>query len=437
MRYLKQVLIGSTFCFGSMASYAQILDIDPQSVNAAAWVIYDPQSKQVIANHDAHVQRAPASLTKMMVAYLLFDAIKTGKLTLQQQLTVPKSVEGISALESQLKLKTGEKVSVNDLLAGLIVMSANDAALTVADALGQGNPQQFIALMNQTARKLGMHNTQFINASGITMNGHYSTAYDMAILSDAVIQHTPDYLNYAKLPLFKFKDTEYEATNLLLKRDNSVDGLKTGYTEAAGYNFALTANRLDPHTRQQRRLIVILLGSKSKQQRADIAQVLLNIAYTYTQNQHSLKKSQKIARIPIQNGQYQYFPLHWNSEQSLQTLSLLPQAQRLDLNKFDLQKQRFILNQKPLSLLEPSPKPQQVEYAVQLHKNTLNAPIQQSTQHLATLQIKQFGQVIHEQKLSYPVRLHSETWLQRMWAKVQSLWQSPSPSKAETYPIQP
>lgn len=259
----------------------------------------------------------------------------------------------------------------------------------------------------------------------------------MAILSDAVIQHTPDYLNYAKLPLFKFKDTEYEATNLLLKRDNSVDGLKTGYTEAAGYNFALTANRLDPHTRQPRRLIVILLGSKSKQQRADIAQVLLNIAYTYTQNQHSLKKSQKIARIPIQNGQYQYFPLHWNSEQSLQTLSLLPQAQRLDLNKFDLQKQRFILNQKPLNLLEPSQKPQQIEYAVQLQQQRLDAPIKQSQQHLATVQIKQFGKVIHEQKLSYPVRLQSETWLQRMWLKVQSLWQSPSQNKAETYPIQP
>ncbi|MFB2587519.1 D-alanyl-D-alanine carboxypeptidase family protein [Acinetobacter sp. c1-l78] len=435
MFYPRTFLAFATMLFPFSVSYSQVIDIDKNSVDAQAWVIYDAQSKQIIASDQQDVQRAPASLTKIMVAYLMLEAIREGRYSLEQKLTVPESVKSIDVLESKMDLKAGEQVSIHDLLTGLIVMSANDAALTIADNLGNKDSQKFIELMNQSAVKLGMKNTHFANASGITMDGHYSTAHDMAILSDAIINTTPEYLNFAKLQQFQFKNSTHEATNLLLKRDNTIDGLKTGYTEAAGYNFAVTANRIDPNTKQNRRIIVVILGTKSKQQRADIAQHLLNIAYTYTQNQPILANSQKLARIPIVNGQYNYYPVYLQPQQNIQTLSLLPTAQVLDLKKYDVNKQRFVLNEKPLVTIEPTTKPEGLQFDVKLQQQQLNAPMQQQNMPLLTLQVKQFDQIILENHISQTIQLQPETWWQSIVRKLSAFFQGEKNTTATIYPI--
>ncbi|MFB2537921.1 D-alanyl-D-alanine carboxypeptidase family protein [Acinetobacter sp. c3-l95] len=435
MFYPRTFLAFATMLFPFSVSYSQVIDIDKNSVDAQAWVIYDAQSKQIIASDQQDVQRAPASLTKIMVAYLMLEAIREGRYSLEQKLTVPESVKSIDVLESKMDLKAGEQVSIHDLLTGLIVMSANDAALTIADNLGNKDSQKFIELMNQSAVKLGMKNTYFANASGITMDGHYSTAHDMAILSDAIINTTPEYLNFAKLQQFQFKNSTHEATNLLLKRDNTIDGLKTGYTEAAGYNFAVTANRIDPNTKQNRRIIVVILGTKSKQQRADIAQHLLNIAYTYTQNQPILANSQKLARIPIVNGQYNYYPVYLQPQQNIQTLSLLPTAQVLDLKKYDVNKQRFVLNEKPLVTIEPTTKPEGLQFDVKLQQQQLNAPMQQQNMPLLTLQVKQFDQIILENHISQTIQLQPETWWQSIVRKLSAFFQGEKNTTATIYPI--
>ncbi|MFB2578101.1 D-alanyl-D-alanine carboxypeptidase family protein [Acinetobacter sp. c2-A9] len=435
MFYPRTFLAFATMLFPFSVSYSQVIDIDKNSVDAQAWVIYDAQSKQIIASDQQDVQRAPASLTKIMVAYLMLEAIREGRYSLEQKLTVPESVKSIDVLESKMDLKAGEQVSIHDLLTGLIVMSANDAALTIADNLGNKDSQKFIELMNQSAVKLGMKNTHFANASGITMDGHYSTAHDMAILSDAIINTTPEYLNFAKLQQFQFKNSTHEATNLLLKRDNTIDGLKTGYTEAAGYNFAVTANRIDPNTKQNRRIIVVILGTKSKQQRADIAQHLLNIAYTYTQNQPILANSQKLARIPIVNGQYNYYPVYLQPQQNIQTLSLLPTAQVLGLKKYDVNKQRFVLNEKPLVTIEPTTKPEGLQFDVKLQQQQLNAPMQQQNMPLLTLQVKQFDQIILENHISQTIQLQPETWWQSIVRKLSAFFQGEKNTTATIYPI--
>ena len=223
-------------------AHANLLNIAPETVEAKAWSIMDAQSGQIIAEHNSHAQRAPASLTKMMVAYITLKEIQAGKLHKEDVLTATPVVSTVMWDESQMYLKAGEQISIDQLLAGLIVMSANDAALTLAEKISGGVPQ-FVARMNQEAQALGMKDTHFSNPAGITMSDHYSTAADLSLLASAIVKTTPDYLHYSKMPSFSYNQRFHHATNLALKMDPTADGLKTGYTKAAGYNLALPAAR--------------------------------------------------------------------------------------------------------------------------------------------------------------------------------------------------
>jgi D-alanyl-D-alanine carboxypeptidase (penicillin-binding protein 5/6) len=159
--------------------HANLLNIAPETVEAQAWSIVDAQSGQIIAEHNSHVQRSPASLTKMMVAYIALKEIEAGKLRKEEVLTATPVVSTVMWDESQMYLKAGEQISVDQLLAGLIVMSANDAAVTLAEKISGGVPH-FVARMNQEAQALGMKDTHFSNPAGITMTDHYSTSADLA-----------------------------------------------------------------------------------------------------------------------------------------------------------------------------------------------------------------------------------------------------------------
>ncbi|MDU3122644.1 MAG: D-alanyl-D-alanine carboxypeptidase PBP6B, partial [Acinetobacter baumannii] len=171
--FLSLFTLFSIFC--TTLTNAALLNIAPESVEAAAWTIVDTQSGQIIAEHNSHVQRAPASLTKMMVAYIALKEIKAGKLKLNEVITATPVVSVVQWDESQMYLKAGEQISVDQLLAGLIVMSANDAAVTLAEKIS-GDVPHFVQRMNQEAQALGMKDTHFSNPAGITMPDHYTTA---------------------------------------------------------------------------------------------------------------------------------------------------------------------------------------------------------------------------------------------------------------------
>lgn len=374
--------------------FAQILDIDPTTVDAESWIILDPQSEQIIASHHEKQMRAPASLTKMMVGYLSVKALQEKKISLNQIVTVPNIVTTVASDESRLKLQPGQHITIQELISSLIIMSANDSALTLGLTLS-GNLPQFIELMNDTAKDLGMSNTHFSNASGITMQDHYSSAEDLALLAQKIVKETPLYLGYSKQQTFSYGDIYHEATNILLKKDPSVDGLKTGYTQAAGYNLALTANRLDPITQQNRRLVVIVMGTASKQKRADVAETLMNIGFNYTQTKQLFNQEKLIAELPIVNGQKPFYAIKMRGDASYNTLSLLDSSTLLDAKKFDNAKQRFIIDPKTSSTLEPLKSPLNIEYRIEFPQQFLKAPLKQTAFTLAKVQVSQFGEQLY------------------------------------------
>lgn len=298
--YALWLLLSSLLFISSLqASYANdLVVIDPQTIKAEAWLVLDADSGQILGQVNAHARRAPASLTKMMVAYLSLEQIKAGKLALADVLTVPEAVNHIESDESKMYLHAGEQIKVSDLLTGLIVTSANDAAVTLSTHIA-GDMPHFIEKMNQAASALGMHDTHFANVSGITAEDHYTSAYDMAILSKAIIQQYPEYTSFSKIQHFSYGAFSEAATNRLLKVDPTVDGMKTGYTKAAGYNIVITAKRPQSGIDQYRRIFVVVLGSTSLSERARTAGVLLNAAYEQTQNVQLLKLNQPLAQVKL------------------------------------------------------------------------------------------------------------------------------------------
>lgn len=296
---LQLAILCLVFVYGQHAAYAaNMVQVDPQNIKAEAWLIMDGDSGQVLGESNAHAQRAPASLTKMMVAYLTLQQIHAGKLRMDDLLTVPPDVEHVASDETRMYLHPGELVKVSDLLSGLLVTSANDAAVTLSTHIA-GNMDNFVGLMNQAASQLGMRETHYANVSGITQQGHYTTAYDMAVLSRAILRQYPEYTDFSRLQHFSYGSFSEPATNRALQSDPTVDGMKTGYTQAAGYNIVISAKRPQPGLDQDRRIFVAVMGSTSSVERARTAEVLLNAAYQQTSNVQLLKRNQPIAAIRV------------------------------------------------------------------------------------------------------------------------------------------
>ena len=409
-------LIAALCWLCSAITHAALLNIQAESVEAEAWAILDPQSGQVIAEHNSHVQRAPASLTKMMVAYIVLKDIQAGKLDRHEILTATPVVEQVMWDESQMYLKAGEQISVDQLLEGLIIMSANDAALTLGERVAGGVPQ-FIARMNQEAQALGMQDTHFQNPSGVTMPSHYSSAADMARLAQAIVTETPDYLAYSKQTSFTYNQHFHRATNILLKQDPSVDGLKTGFTKAAGYNLALTANRptLDSDA-PDRRLVVVVMGTKSAQKRAEVAHQLLNLAYSYTRNEVAIKPKQMIAELPVVKSTLRMFKIE-SSQPKFVTTSLYEQPHAINLAQFDQSTQRLQLvnAQGGLETLEPAQRTQ-THVNIELSEKLLTAPLAQ-VMKLATVHVYQNNQLINSFAIEEQVNIVEANIFERimMW----------------------
>ena len=251
----------------------------PPEIAARAYLLIDLTAQQVLAELDADKPIEPASLTKLMSAYLVFDALKSKKISLQQTLGVSERAWKMPG--SRMFIDPKMKVPVEDLIKGMIVQSGNDATMALAEGVG-GTAEHFVDMMNAQAKVLGMKSTGYKNPEGLTEPGHTTTARDLGILAGRLMQDFPQYVSYYAIKKYRYPGTpaaNESNRNLLLFRDPSVDGLKTGHTEAAGFCLIATAKRDAPGV-GSRRLLSIVLGASSENARASESQKLLNWGYT-------------------------------------------------------------------------------------------------------------------------------------------------------------
>ena len=286
---MKNLLIAlaASVCFSVAAQVPQVPEIAARS-----YMLVDITANQLLAQKDIDVPLEPASLTKLMTAYIVFDALRTKKIDLKQ--TLPVSERAWKMPGSRMFIDPKMMVPVEDLIKGMIVQSGNDATVALAEGVG-GTVERFVQLMNNQAKALGMNATGYKNPEGLTEAGHTTTARDLSILATRLMQDFPDFVGYYAIKKYRYAGTpatNESNRNLLLFRDPSVDGLKTGHTNAAGYCLIATANRQfvslgkagavagSPDAVGGRRLLTIVLGATSENARANEAQKLLNWGYT-------------------------------------------------------------------------------------------------------------------------------------------------------------
>ena len=246
----------------------------PPEIAARQYILLDLASNQVLAERDADAQADPASLTKLMTAYLVFNAVRDKKLTLEQ--TLPVSLRAWAQRKgggSLMFIDTTMTPTVAELLRGLIVQSGNDAAIALAEGVG-GTVENFVAAMNRQAQAWGLKNTQFKNPEGLSEAGHYSSARDVALVAARIALDHPDHYALYSMRQYTYNNIKQDNRNMLLGRDPSVDGMKTGYTEAAGYCLVASAVRDTPAGK--RRLVSVVMGTSGREARAAESQKLLN-----------------------------------------------------------------------------------------------------------------------------------------------------------------
>jgi D-alanyl-D-alanine carboxypeptidase (penicillin-binding protein 5/6) len=251
----------------------------PPEVAARAYLLIDVTANQVLAAKDQDLAVEPASLTKLMTAYLVFDALKSRKIDLKQ--TLPVSERAWKMPGSRMFIDPKMRVPVEDLIKGMIVQSGNDATVALAEGVG-GSVERFVQLMNDQAKVLGMKNSTYRNPEGLTEAGHSTTARDLGILATRLMRDFPEFVPYYAIKKYRYEGTPAandSNRNLLLFRDPSVDGLKTGHTNAAGYCLVATAKR-DFANVGSRRLLSVVLGADTENARANESQKLLNWGYT-------------------------------------------------------------------------------------------------------------------------------------------------------------
>jgi serine-type D-Ala-D-Ala carboxypeptidase (penicillin-binding protein 5/6) len=244
----------------------------PPQVNARAWVLVDHFSGRILAQQHADDREEPASLTKLMTAYVVFQALTDGRLKLDDQVTISK--HAWKAEGSRTFVQVGTQIPVDILIKGMIVQSGNDATIALAEKLG-GTEDAFAQMMNEYARRLGMQGSHFVNSDGLPAPGHYTTARDMATLASALIRQFPQYYGLFSLREFMWNNIRQGNRNTLLGKDPSVDGLKTGHTDAAGFCLVSSANR------DRMRLISVVMGAPKESVREEASAALLNYGYTF------------------------------------------------------------------------------------------------------------------------------------------------------------
>ena len=277
------------------ASFAQSPSplVPPPAIAARSFLLLDDHSRQTLAGQNANERVEPASLTKLMTAYLTFAALKQKRIEPAQ--AVPVSERAWKAEGSRMFIEPRKTVTVEELMRGMIVQSGNDACLALAELIG-GSEEAFAKMMNEQAQRLGMKNTNFMNSTGLPNPRHYSTAQDLALLASAIIRDFPEYHPLYAMKEYRYNNVTQANRNRLLWTDPTVDGMKTGYTENAGYCLIASARR------GERRLLSVVLGTASEAARAAESQKLLNYGF---QNYDSVKlyeKNQAVTSLPVWKG---------------------------------------------------------------------------------------------------------------------------------------
>ena len=265
----------------------------PPAVAAKSYLLLDFHSQQALASRNPGERVEPASLTKLMTAYLTFAAIKHKQI--QPAQIVPVSERAWKAEGSRMFVEPRKPVTVDELMRGMIVQSGNDACIALAELIA-GSEEKFAQQMNREAQKLGMKNTHFVNSTGLTDPQHYSTAYDLALLASAVIRDFPEFHPLYSIREYRYNNITQANRNRLLWTDPTVDGMKTGYTENAGYCLIATARR------GERRLLSVVLGTASETARAAESQKLLNYGFQFYDSVKLYDKSRPVASLRIWKG---------------------------------------------------------------------------------------------------------------------------------------
>ncbi|MBM4200648.1 MAG: D-alanyl-D-alanine carboxypeptidase [Gammaproteobacteria bacterium] len=298
-RVLFGVMLGIPAVFAAETGSAPAIPSPPEPP-AKAYLLMDANSGRVLAERNADERLEPASLTKIMTAYVVFEEVKKGHIKLDDLVTV--SEKAWKTEGSRMFAKVGAQISVENLLKGMIVQSGNDASVALAEHVS-GDEAVFAQMMNQHAERLGMKNTRYKNSMGLPDPEHYATARDMALLSAALIRDFPNFYEWHSIKEFEFNGIKQPNRNRLLFTDPTVDGVKTGHTKGAGY--CLVASAL----RDNMRLIAVVLGTASDKARAEANRALLDYGYRFYETKSVYKGGEALALARIYKGETKELPV--------------------------------------------------------------------------------------------------------------------------------
>ena len=307
IHFFKRTIFILSVSLGAVVNAQTTPLLPAPEVAANAYLLIDVTANQILASKNIDAPIEPASLTKLMSAYVVFDALKSKKIDLKQ--TMPVSERAWKMPGSRMFIDPKMQVPVEDLIKGMIVQSGNDAVMALAEGVG-GSAERFVQMMNAQAQLLGMKNTAYKNPEGLTQAGHSTTARDLSILAMRLMRDFPEYTHFYAIKKYRYQGTPTandSNRNLLLFRDPTVDGLKTGHTDAAGYCLIATAKRdfagLGLGTAVgSRRMLAIVLGTSSENERANEAQKLLNWGYTAFEAVKLFDAGQAVATPKIWKG---------------------------------------------------------------------------------------------------------------------------------------
>jgi len=285
------------FLFSSVTYAATMPTPAAPIIGAKSFLVIDGTTGHEIAALNADESLAPASLTKIMTTYVVFSALKQGQITLEEEVTVSEKAWRTEG--SRMFIEVGTRVTVQELLLGMIVQSGNDASVALAEHIA-GSESVFAEMMNQHAAAIGMLSSHFQNATGLPAEDHRTTARDLAILAQAIIEEFPEYYKWHSVKEYTYNDIKQSNRNNLLWRDDSVDGLKTGHTEDAGYCLVASAKR------DNMRIISVVLGTSSTKARADGSQALINYGFRFFETRLLFKAGEEISNARIWKSANEY-----------------------------------------------------------------------------------------------------------------------------------
>lgn len=300
MDTFKQTAAAFLLAACALPAAAQLPIPSPPSVDARAYLVVDHHSGVELAAHNADAGMEPASITKLMTAYVAFTEMKAGRLGLDDQVRISERAWRMPG--SRMFVDVNTRVRLEDLMRGIIIQSGNDATVALAEHIA-GTEEAFAQMMNAHARRLGMENSNFTNSTGMPDAQMYTTARDIATLTRALIAEFPDYYGWYAEREFTWNNIRQTNRNMLLWRDQTVDGVKTGHTESAGYCLVTSAVRSD------QRLISVVFGTRSERARADISQALLNYGYRFFETHRLYAAGTELAQARVWKGSVEQVPV--------------------------------------------------------------------------------------------------------------------------------